>query len=114
MRLLIIALLAALIPSGVTLDATMTTDGLRFVVQSDAPRHFYVQLDPVGGATIQSPIIYEFDLDAGESFGRVVSVSGPGSVAVRVWASDGGEDPVAEQVVVLPTRRTYLPLLYRA
>src|SRR5512138_2343428 len=115
MKLLtIILLLSALLPSGVTLDAGMTEYGLTFTVRSDTARHVYVQLDPADGATVQDPIIYEFDLGAGDAFGRTVQVHGPGSVNVRVWVSDGGEAPATEARVSLPAHRTYLPLLYGA
>lgn len=114
MRLLLLAVLALFVPTGVTLDATLTDHTLSFTVHTDAARHFYVQVVPSEGASTQSPTIYEFDLKASESFGRVLPVIGPGRVAVRVWTSDGGTPPVAETVLSLPTRRLYLPLINRA
>lgn len=115
MRFVLALLLSALLlPPGVTLDASMTEYGLTFTVRTDTARHVYVQLDPADGATIQDPIIYEFDLGANQGFSRTVQVHSPGSVNVRVWVSDGGTGPAAESRVFLPAHRTYLPLLYGA
>lgn len=114
MRLLLLALLAFFAPAGVTLDTALMDGDLSFTIHTDAPRHFYVQLTPSDGAWTQDPTIYEFDLGAGESFGRVLPVFGPGHVAVQVWASDGLQDPVVESVVTLPAHMYYLPLVNRA
>lgn len=108
MRLVLLALFL-----GVTLDTTLTDGNLSFVVQTDAPRSFYVQIDTIGGASTQAPTIYQFELAAGEQFGRTIPVFGPGSIAVRVWASDGGEPPTVEALIPLPAHHIYMPLINR-
>lgn len=110
--LLALALLLSLLapaPSGVTLTAGLTDGDLVITVQTDAPRHFSMELGATGGASVNAPTIYEFDLLPGELFGRRISPYGPGAITIRVWASDGGNDPAAEQTVHLPTLRVYLP-----
>jgi hypothetical protein len=102
-------LIAALALPGLTLTTVPNEYGVFFVIASDAPRHLVVQIDAAGGAQIQSPTLYEYDIGAGELFGRNIEVSGPGSVRVRVW--DGGGEPAADTTYELPTRRVYLPLL---
>jgi hypothetical protein len=102
-------LIGALALPGVVLTMLPNEGGVLFIVASDAPRHLYVQVDGAGGARIQSPIIYEYDIGAGELFGRTIEVYGPGSVRVRVW--DGGADPSADTTYQLPTRRVYMPLM---
>jgi hypothetical protein len=111
MRRFILAffLIASLTLPGVVLTMLPNEYGVLFIVASDAPRHLYVQVDGAGGARIQSPIIYEYDIGAGELFGRTIEVYGPGSVRVRVW--DGGTDPSADTTFQLPTRRVYVPLI---
>ncbi len=104
MRSFVLALLAA-----ITLTLTPNEYGVLFVIQSDTPRHLYVQIDSAGGARLQSATIYEYDIGAGELFGRTIEAYGPGSVRVRVW--DGGADPSADTTFQLPTMRTYLPLM---
>lgn len=100
------------------LSVTLAPDNqLTFTVQTDIPRSFYVELDTTGGATVQGPSFYLFSLKPGETFGRTITAVGgltPGTVRVRVWASDGGEAPVAEQTVNVaarPAQRLYVPLL---
>jgi hypothetical protein len=119
MRLVLAFLFASLfIPAApVTVQASIVTDGLRFMVQTDAPRSFYAQLDASGGATVQGPMIFQFELAAGQTFGATVPIGRgftDGSIRVRVWASDGGVGPAAETIVdvtALPAQRVYLPLL---
>lgn len=90
-----------------TLTLTPNENGVLFVIASDAPRHIYVQVDSAGGARVQSPTIYEYDIGAGEFFARTIEVYGPGSIRVRVW--DGGEGPSQDQTFELPTHRLYVP-----
>lgn len=93
----------------ITLILEMTTDGPRFVVWSSESTHIYVQVDALDGATVQSPTIYQLDLGKGEGFGRTIQASAPGSIRVRVW--DGGEQPSADQSIILPAHRMYAPLI---
>jgi hypothetical protein len=109
MRLLFALLLALHAPPGLSLTMLPNEYGVSFVVHSDAPRHLYIQVDSAGGARVQSPTIYEYDIGAGELFARNIEVSGPGAVRVRVW--DGGTDPSADTTYQLPTRRVYVPLI---
>lgn len=97
-----------------TLSVERDAEGIMtFIVSSDEPRHFYVELDGTNGVSVGSPVIYEFDLAAGEQFGRRTIVTGgpsAGTARVRVWASDG---EYAEHV--LPIEKgfsipLYLPL----
>jgi hypothetical protein len=111
MRAIVVLLAALLAIPGVVLTTAPTDAGGSFTVTTDAPRSFYVQIDAQGGARLQSPAIYVFGLETGESFGRTISAAGPGSVRVRVWASDGGEGPAADQTIALPTRFVYVPLV---
>lgn len=109
--LLMLALL--FVPAPITLDTTLANNELTFTISTDAPRRFYVEVQTNGGARADATF-YQFDLAAGESFGRTITVRSPGTVAIRVWASDGGEGPVVEKTVELPSQRTYIPLIYRA
>lgn len=94
-----------------TLTVSRDAEGfMTFVITSDAPRHFYVELDSTNGVSVGSPVIYEFDLEAGSSFGRRVIVTGgpsAGTARVRVWASDG---EYAEHV--LPIEKGFALPLY--
>lgn len=109
MLLIICALLSALASPPVTLTAAMPAPGnLFFMVQTDAPRHFYAEIDTSAGLAA-APAIFEFDLLPGETFGHSVQVNQttplhlqPEYVRVRVWASDGGEAPAAEQRIDVP------------
>ncbi len=110
MRLFPIALLMyALALPGVVLTMQPNQDGVAFIVASDAARHLYIEIDPAGGAQLQSPVQYQYDIGAGELFARNIEVYGPGSVRVRVW--DGGAEPSADTTFQLPTRHVYLPLM---
>jgi hypothetical protein len=101
--------LIALIISGVTLTASLHAEGIQFAVTTDVPRHFYAQVD----TTMGSVHIFEFDLQAGQTFARIVNVQGPGTATVRVWASDDGVGPAATQVVRLPGAQLFIPLIVR-
>lgn len=122
MPLLIVTLLAALLaPPPVLLDAAIAplapggVAPLFFSVRTDAPRHFYAQVDTTDGLAA-SPVIFEFDLAPGATFAQRVDIAAlPGatteSVRVRVWASDGGAGPAADTtvpVVVMLPHRVYL------
>ena len=85
-------------------------NGPFLTIQTDAPRHLYVELTPEGGAVLASPTIFEFDLTPDATFGTQINAHGPGRIRVRVWRSDGGTEPTDEQVIELPTHRYYLPL----
>ena len=96
-----------------TLTLIFGSNGLTLSIQTDAPRHMYVQLDTDGGAVLNAPQIYEFDLQPGETFTRIIPAYGPGTVTARVWVSDGDKDPVAAQTAALPTLRVYVPIATR-
>ncbi len=103
---------AALLSPGVIITMQSTPAGLFFVVSSDAPRHLYVQVDGEGGAQIGSSSYYEYDIGAGELFGRRIDAFGPGAVRVRVWtAGASSEIPIADTTFPLPTFHTYLPCI---
>ena len=91
----------------IILSLLLTTSGLQITITAPAGCHpCYVQLD--GGNA--SPSIYQFDLDAGESFGATSQVQS-GSVRVRVWTDTGGMDAVADQTTNIPAPyRVYVPL----
>jgi hypothetical protein len=102
MRFFIIAL--------TTLTLMFGPNGLILSIQTDTPRHLYVQLDASGGAVLNAPQIYEFDLQPGETFTRIIPAYGPGTITASVWEDDGGIGPAASATVQLPTHRLYIPL----
>ncbi len=107
--MLLSLLVGALLIPGVVITMQSTPYGLFFFVSSDAPRHMYVQVDGIGGAQIGTSSYYEYDIGAGELFGRRIDVFGPGSVRVRVWTSDTNNAPAADTTYALPTFHFYLP-----
>jgi hypothetical protein len=117
MLVLLFVLSLLLPPSGVTLTTTLT-DELTITIQTDAPRGFYVEIDTTRGVTADA-VFFQFELAAGEQFGKNITVTilpvlhlSPESVRVRVWTSDGGEAPLIEQRIPIPTAsplRLYLP-----
>jgi hypothetical protein len=116
-RLLVAILLAVALStparasSGITLELTPNEYGVLFVIASDAPHDLYVQIDGAGGVSIQSPTIYTYAIGAHEGFARNIEAYGPGSVRVRVWASDTGSAPDADATYQLPTHYFYVPYL---
>jgi len=97
-----------------SLSAHPDGSGVLFAVTSDAPRHFYAQVDHTPGLSVE-PSNFEFDLDAGESFGSTIAVmpwpnayTGPEYITVSVW--DDGGAPVAVQRFAYP--RSPYPHLY--
>lgn len=107
----ILALLLTLFP---------TSEGLTFTVTTDTAAHFYAQVDSTPGLAA-SPQIFEFDLAPGETFAHAINVSlrpglhlSPESVRVRVWSSEGGEGPAADESLALaapPPLHYYVPLI---
>jgi hypothetical protein len=95
---------------GVTLELITNEYGVFFIVAADAPHQVYIQVDPEGGAHLQSPTFYTPTLGAGELFGGRIEAYGLGSVRVRVWTNTGNA-PDADATYRLPTYRTYLALL---
>ena len=116
-RLLVVILLAVALSTparastGITLELVTNEYGVLFVIASDAPHDLYIQIDGAGGARIQSPTVYTYAIGAGELFGQNIEAYGPGSVRVRVWATDTGSAPDADATYYLPTHRFYVPRL---
>lgn len=100
----------------IILSLLLTASGLRVTVTAPQGCHpCYVQIDPTAGITTE-PQFYQFNLEAGDTFGHTVLVTRApdqaGAVRVRVWTETSGQDADADQIITITAgpHRVYLPL----